>query len=96
MRIIYKQQLNVNGISTRFNSKIEKVLKLDNQNGIPTMWYIFNNDYPEVEYIVHCYGTGWPLLGLGEKSEFIGTVEDGEGYIWHYFAALALKNEESG
>lgn len=33
------------------------------------------------------WGTGWPLPDdVYYRTDYLGTVEDGAGFVWHYFA----------
>ena len=73
-----QQEIEIQGL-------LVKVLTVQLQNGIPTLWAVVdpNPQYSELLTII-TLGTGWQDDGLG-SYEYISTVQDKEGYVWHYF-----------
>jgi hypothetical protein len=84
MRKIYKYELGINGDITTIKGPIEKVLTIQWQNGTgPVMWAIIDTDKNEQEINIVALGTGWDLPE--QIQEYIGTLQDDMGYVWHYF-----------
>ena len=84
MRKIYKYKLPVDGGVITIDDYIVKILDLQAQDGVPTMWAIVD---PEIEAAkpieIIAIGTGWELpVGI---DEYLGTVQDEYGFVWHYF-----------
>lgn len=84
MRKIYKYELGVNGDITTIEAPIERILTVQWQSGTgPVLWAIIDTDKEEQEIDIVALGTGWDVSkGV---QEYIGTVQDGFGYVWHYF-----------
>lgn len=89
MRKIYKYELPVDGGIITIKQCIIKILSVQEQNGKPTMWAIVDPDIEATEPTeIVAIGTGWELpTGL---DEYLGTAQDGYGFVWHYFS-LKLK-----
>ena len=92
MRKIYKYELPVDGGIITIKQCIIKILSIQEQNGKPMMWAIVDSDNEVVEPLeITAIGTGWVLpTGL---DEYLGTAQDGCGFVWHYFS-LKLKELE--
>lgn len=84
MRKIYKYELPVDGGIITIKQCIIKILSIQEQNGKPMMWAIVDPDNEVVEPLeITAIGTGWTLpTGL---DEYLGTAQDGYGFVWHYF-----------
>lgn len=80
MRQIYKYNLKEPIIG-----HIEKFLHLDYQYGEPVVWAIVNDDVPKRSFAAICSGTGWPIADFQNIDSYIGTLQDDDGYVWHYF-----------
>lgn len=89
MRKIHKYELPVDGGIITIKQCIIKILSIQEQNGKPMMWTIVDPDNEVVEPLeITAIGTGWVLpTGL---DEYLGTAQDGHGFVWHYFS-LKLK-----
>lgn len=89
MRKIYKYELPVDGGIITIKQCIIKILSIQEQNGKPMMWAIVDPDNEVVEPLeITAIGTGQVLpTGL---DEYLGTAQDGYGFVWHYFS-LKLK-----
>ena len=92
MRKIYKYELPVDGGIITIKQCIIKILNIQEQNGIPMMWAIVAPDNEVVEPLeITAIGTGWELpTGL---QDYLGTAQDGYGFVWHYFS-LKLRELE--
>ena len=93
MRKIYKYELPVDGGIITIKQCIIKILSIQEQNGKPMMWAIVDPDNEVIEPLeITAIGTGWVLpTGL---DEYLGTAQDGYGFVWHYFS-LKLKELEA-
>lgn len=82
---IYKYELGIGGSITEITAPIVQFLKVDWQNGTgPVAWAIIDDDNEESyrTYRVASIGTGWDCP---TDSDYIGTIQDDMGYVWHYF-----------
>lgn len=84
MKKIYKYELGTNGDIVTIKAPIEKILTTQWQNGIgPVLWVIIDTDKEEQEIDIIALGTGLDMpKGV---QDYIGTVQDDFGYVWHYF-----------
>lgn len=65
-----------------------RVLSVQCQDNIPTLWAIVETDYELVSYTIACRGTGHNFReGIKDAWGYkhVGTVQDSAGYVWHYF-----------
>ena len=85
---IYKYNLGVNGESATIKGKIRKILKVGFQPGEGVVcWCEVDDRCEEVSIKIVCVGTGWdPLPEEINYMDYIGTAQDGLGYVWHYYA----------
>ena len=88
MRQIFKYD-----ISKPIVGRIEEFLHLDYQNGEPMVWAIVDDDAPEQNYSVICSGTGWPIADFQSVYNYLGTLQDDAGYVWHYFVLPTEKRK---
>lgn len=79
---IYKYELPVDGDVVIIRNKVIKFLEVQNQNDIPTIWAMIDENEKEDTSII-AIGTGWEVPS-GCK-EYLGTVQDEYGFVWHYF-----------
>lgn len=83
MRTIYKYTVDERSLF-HFPYYVEKFLKLDFQDNIPTVWAIVDTEKePNFAYAVPV-GTGWDLEDY--SFPYIGTLQSSLGFVWHYFA----------
>ena len=87
MTKIYKYQLGTDGAITTIKGNIKKILTAQFQPGIgPCVWYEVDDNVKEVEVDIIAIGTGWELPEEIKYWNYIGTVQDEFGYVWHYYA----------
>jgi hypothetical protein len=89
MNKIYKYRLPRDGQVVKVDDYVIEWLAVANQDGIPTAWAVVDVDMPKGQRIseIVAWGTGWELPDeVWMDCEYIGTCEDGYGYVWHYFA----------
>lgn len=83
MKRIYKYALGRDGEVVTYKGKFERFLQVQVQNGIPHVWIMLDDDMPEVSIDIAAIGTGWDLPT--DVMGYIGTAQDGFGFVWHYF-----------
>ena len=84
MKKIYKYELPIGGHTITIDDPIEKVLSIQLQYGGPTMWAMIDFDLPNKSTHIISVGTGWEITA--GVDEYIGTVQDEQGFVWHYFS----------
>jgi hypothetical protein len=87
MKRIYKYQLDVKDCQSIKLPKDARILTVQVQSGVPTMWAIVEPDVEDtasIELDIHMFGTGWELPEDADKLKYIGTVQI-NGFVWHYF-----------
>lgn len=95
MRTIYKYKLPRDGQTITITEYIIEVLHIDTQDGQPTLWAVVDTDKVQETEIV-AWGTGWPLPDdVYYETKYLGTAEDGYGYVWHYFAATRSSDRQT-
>lgn len=91
MKKIYKYKLNIAGDMTVINAPIEQMLKVDWQSGTgAVLWAIIDDEWEPATWRIMSLGTGWTIPD--GVDDYIGTVQDDFGRVWHYFL---LHNEPS-
>ena len=85
---IYKYNLGVNGEIVKIKGKIRKILNVAFQPGEGVVcWCEIDDRCDEVEISIIAIGTGWRDLPKEiDYMDYIGTAQDGLGYVWHYYA----------
>lgn len=83
MRTVFKFPLLIRGEQHIMLPVRHKVLSLQMQRGIPTMWVELEENDPCVGTFVRMIGTGHMVRD--DATVYIGTVQDNEGYVWHYY-----------
>jgi hypothetical protein len=49
------------------------------------IWAVVDDAGYESEYEIIAWGTGWEFPDELDHCRYMGTVQDGYGYVWHYF-----------
>lgn len=84
MKKIFKYELNVAGDMTILYAPIEQLLKVDWQDGDgAVLWAIIDDEIENKTWRIISLGTGWTIPD--GVDDYIGTVQDDFGYVWHYF-----------
>ena len=90
---IYKEKLGTDGELTVIKGKVKNILTTQFQPGIgPCVWYEVDDDLKEIEIQIIAIGTGWDLPKNIKYWDYIGTVQDGFGFVWHYYATPFSNN----
>ncbi len=81
MKTIYKYR-----IGPAYGFEIEmprgaKILSAGMQQGHFCIWALVDTDEEMCKHEFMIYGTGWDNV----EGEFIGTVFEGDGFVWHVF-----------
>lgn len=84
-KMIYKYILPTNpGEIQEINDKIIEILDIQYQYGKPTMWAMIDADEKLVSsFKIAAFGTGWEIPDVAKQ--YLGTLQDNDGYVWHYF-----------
>lgn len=84
---IFKDRLGINGEVATIKGQIKRILTVMSQEGWPTVWYEVSDEELHKQIEIVAVGTGWPMDNeILESMEYIGSVIDGGGYVWHYYA----------
>lgn len=85
MKTIYKYQLKIDDQQVLELPKNRKILCVQVQYGVPSIWVELDNEDKELESVViNTYGTGHPMPNVEEI--YIGTYQMHEGdYVFHVF-----------
>lgn len=88
MTTIYKYKLGYDGEIVKIKGKIRKILNVAFQPGEGIVcWCEIDDRCDEIEISVIAIGTGWKDLPKEiDYMDYIGTAQDGLGYVWHYYA----------
>lgn len=89
MKQIFKYRLPRDGETITINAHIVKWLEIHEQHGWPHIWAIIDDAMPDDSWTIIAWGTGWEVPEEVLNAEYLGTAQDGAGYIWHYFGEVA-------
>lgn len=89
MKRIFKYRLPRDGESITVNAHVIKWLEIHEQHGWPHIWAIVDDAKPSNDWTIIAWGTGWDVPEELMTADYLGTAEDGAGYIWHYFGEIA-------
>ena len=85
---IYKDKLDVENQITIIKGKIRKILTAQFQPGSgPCVWYEVDDELEDIEVKIITIGTGWELPKEIKFWDYIGTVQDDMGFVWHCYSA---------
>jgi hypothetical protein len=85
MKRIFKYKLPRDGEVVTITANVVKWLNIQEQNGWPMIWAVVDDAGYESEYEIVAWGTGWEFPDELSHCRYMGTAEDGCGYVWHYF-----------
>lgn len=85
MKKIFKYKLPRDGKVVYINANVWKWLDIQDQDGWPHIWAIVDDEGYESEYEIVAWGTGWEFPDELNHCRYMGTAQDGAGYVWHYF-----------
>ena len=102
MITIYKYHLDRDHIHIKSrNAHVLEFLSVQIQRDEITLWALVDTEKPANYADIWCIGTGWHLGNerpeWATKANFIDTVQDPDGLVWHIFGVLPeeeTKNEE--
>jgi hypothetical protein len=102
MITIYKYYLDRDHIHVKSrNAHVLEFLSVQIQRDEITLWALVDTEKPANYADIWCIGTGWNLGNekpeWATKENFIDTVQDPDGLVWHIFGVLPeeeTKNEE--
>ena len=85
MKRILKYKLPRDGEIITINANVIKWLNIQEQDGWPMIWAVVDDAGYESEYEIVAWGTGWEFPDELNYCRYMGTAQDGAGYVWHYF-----------
>jgi hypothetical protein len=85
MKRIFKYKLPRDGEIITITANVVKWLNIQEQDGWPMIWAVVDDAGYENEYEIVAWGTGWDFPDELNHCRYMGTAQDGAGYVWHYF-----------
>ena len=85
MKRIFKYKLPRDGEVITIRANVVKWLDIQKQDGWPMIWVVVDDAGYESEYEIVAWGTGWDFPDELNHCRYMGTAQDGAGYVWHYF-----------
>lgn len=85
MKRIFKYKLPRDGAVITITANVIKWLDIQEQDGWPMIWAVVDDAGYESEYEIVAWGTGWEFPDELSHCRYMGTAQDGYGYVWHYF-----------
>lgn len=95
MKRIFKYKLPRDGEVITITANVVKWLNIQEQNGWPHIWAVVDDAGYESEYEIVAWGTGWEFVDELNHCRYMGTAQDGAGYVWHYFMQEKSKSWSS-
>ena len=92
MKRIFKYTLPRDGEIITITANIVKWLDIQKQDGWPVIWAVVDDAGHESEYEIVAWGTGWDFPDELNHCRYMGTAQDGAGYVWHYFMQEKFKS----
>lgn len=89
MKRILEYKLPLDGKTITINANVIKWLEIKTQNGQPYIGAIVDDSVTTVAWTIIAWGTGWEVPKELLDVEYLGTAQDYEGYVWHYFGDVA-------
>ena len=85
MKRIFKYKLPRDGEIVTITANVVKWLDIQKQDGWPMIWAVVDDAGYESEYEIVAWCTGWEFPDELNHCRYMGTAQDGAGYVWHYF-----------
>lgn len=85
MKKIFKYKLPRDGEVITIHADVIKWLNIQEQNGWPHIWAIVEENGKAKDYEIAAWGTGWMVPDELMLMSYLGTAQDLDGYVWHYF-----------
>lgn len=85
MKKIFKYILPRDGEVITIHADVIKWLDIQEQNGQPHIWAIVEENGNARDYEIAAWGTGWIFPDELMSMQYLGTAQDIDGYVWHYF-----------
>ena len=95
MKRIFKYKLPRDGEVITITANVIKWLDIQKQDGWPMIWAVVDDAGYESEYEIIAWGTGWDFPDELNRCRYMGTAQDGAGYVWHYFMQEKIKSWSS-
>lgn len=84
MRTIWKFPLAMVERQPVMMPRVSRILALQNQGGIPTIWAEVDPESPAITATVTLVGTGREVPA--DSGDYVGTVQEQGGmFIWHFY-----------
>ena len=95
MKKIFKYELGKNGSTVTHTDRFTEILHLGEQGKMgPQMWALIDEDARIKTIEIRCVGTGWPILFDEEDYEYIGSIIENSGLVWHYYMREIVAAEQ--
>ena len=99
MITIYKYHLDRDHVHVRSrNAHVLEFLSVQIQHDEITLWALVDTEKPANYADIYVLGTGWDLGTKREpwltKANFVDTVQDPDGLVWHIFGVLPEDKKE--
>lgn len=94
-KVIHKYPLKLNRFNDLQNIQMpenSRILKVDDQDGILTLWALVDTDNPDTRVMFEVVATGQQLSDLGRLKvrHHLNTVVMSDGIVWHVFQILKV------
>jgi hypothetical protein len=99
MITIYKYHLDRDHVHIKSrNAHVLEFLSVQIQHDEITLWALVDTEKPANYADIYVLGTGWNLGTKREpwltKANFVDTVQDPDGFVWHIFGVLPEEKKE--
>jgi hypothetical protein len=85
MKRIWKFPLKITDRQTITVPMFHKILTVQMQNGVPTVWVLVDPETEEIQVEFTIVGTGNPTDV--SACDYVGSVQE-RGFVWHVFSRL--------
>jgi hypothetical protein len=84
MITIYKYQFRIADKTIVVMPQGAKILSVQIQNGVPTIWAMVVTEMKTEERVLKCYGTGHEIDTFAIQGKHLATLQV-NGFVWHIF-----------